>query len=106
MLLAHAVVIQNDSPFAPISNATFPVAIFAIAIGIYIGDTLSGPFSNKVCALFSIVCSPPIPALTATPNLVLSILDTSKLASFINSLSAINAKCEYLSSLFASLLSK
>ena len=41
---AQAVTIEIDSPFAPNSMATFPAGIFAIAIGINIGDTLLFPF--------------------------------------------------------------
>ena len=42
---AHAVTTDIDSPFVPNSIATFPAAILHILIGMYIGDTLSGPFS-------------------------------------------------------------
>ena len=44
--LAHAVTIAKDSPFAPISIATFPAAILEITAGIYIGATLSAPLSK------------------------------------------------------------
>ena len=42
---AHAVTIDIDSPLNPNSIAIFPAGIFAIVIGINIGDTLLFPFS-------------------------------------------------------------
>ncbi len=42
---AHAVTIEIDSPFSPKSIEMFPAGIFAIAIGINIGDTLLFPLT-------------------------------------------------------------
>ena len=103
---AHAVTIAIDSPFAPKSIATFPVAIFDIPIGIYIGDTLSGPLFTHFSCSVSIVSIPPIPDPIIVPTLSMFSFSLSNPLSFHACLEATIAYCENKSSLFASLLSK
>ena len=103
---AQAVKIDIDSPLNPNSIAMFPAAIFAIDIGINIGDTLLLPFSLSILHCSWIVVSPPIPELTNIPTLLKSVFSFEISLDFTASLAAIIANWEYLSNLFACFASK
>jgi len=66
--VAHAVTVQEFTPFAPKAIETCPVAISGIIIGMKNGLTRRAPFSNNVEYWFSNVSIPPIPEPIQTPT--------------------------------------
>ena len=95
-----------DSPLKPNSIAMLPDGIFAIDIGINIGEILLFPFSKFTSHCSWIVLNPPIPELTKIPTLLKSVFSFVIPLEVTASLAAIIANCDTLSNLLLCFKSK
>ena len=88
MAVVQAVTVARFGPLAPVMMDTLPEIMLMIVEGTKKGEILRGPPSARICAVFSMVVMPPIPAPTDTPMRSALASVTSRPASFIASIDA------------------